>query len=204
MTYTKSFSSWFSGANGNNRKYKTTSCGFSLQEVFFCYGFGFLFCAFERFDHVDLLVLARDHQTDEQRYAEGQQDRYAVGQRSEHELHLIFARERCQEPLQYADACGKSDQHADDGQPDVLGDQQPSDITVAKTEHFQRRQLSGTLDIAHQSEVVQHDDTKDDGGDHQNDDHSVHNLHKAVEGVHELTLVLLACDQVRGGDLIAA
>ena len=84
----------------------------------------------------DFLILSRDHKADEQRYAEGQENGNAVGERSEHQFHFVLARERCQEPLEHAYARGKSDDDADKGHPDVLRNQQFSDGAVAETEYL--------------------------------------------------------------------
>ena len=79
-----------------------------------------LFSTLQGFYHIDLFILPGHHQADQKRHAEGQQDRNAVGQHAEHELHLIFSRKRRDQPLEYTDARGKSDDDADKGHPDVL------------------------------------------------------------------------------------
>jgi len=115
------------------------SCTFENQRKVCCLGRIISFLRLQRGYHVDMTVFAGDHQADDQGNAEGQKNADEPCGKPERQLQFIFGRQRGEEKSKNADPGGDSHRNADDCQPKILTDEQPSDLRVPEPHDFQRR-----------------------------------------------------------------
>ena len=78
-----------------------------------------------------------------------------------------------------------------------MADQQLADVSVTEAKNLERGKLTAALYIAHHTEIIQHHDSQNNRRGHKHQYHDIHNIHKAVVGVHDPLLLLLACDHRR-------